>query len=529
MSQRARRQEIHLTAPIGGINTVAAGVDMPPGDSILSWNLIGGEYGLRSRLGWREWVTGLDGQVRSILPFTGSTKDGALNRLFACTETGIWDVSASTLTPTKVFTFASTGPDAGWGSSCVFVNAAGNHFLCYWDDANGYHVYSESGATWTAGGLPANPVTGVDPTKLAFGMPWKNRLWMVERDTGRGWYTDVGAVTGAVTSFNFGARFQHGGDLRCLASFTRDGGSGADDGLVVVSGGGDVLFYQGTDPGLFGAFELRGVWYVGAVPSGRRLTTDNGGDVLLMTSTGVQSVDKMLAGGAAYTAQYETAKIANLFNQLQASTANLRGWAMRLHPLDSCLMVLVPVAAGQATQQLVMSLSTKGWHRYRDLPIGVCAEPWGGTLYAGTEDGRVIVNDGYVDGVLLSDPNSYLPIDFSLLTAFANLGNPSSKRVQDVVTYVLSQGGAVVHRAEARYNGDMSEAAPITAPAAAGASAWDVGKWDAAKWGGEYQPQRTVFGAVGMGSQVAIAVRGKASSRMTLTGIDVSFDVGGMM
>jgi len=228
--QKDRTHARHIQAPILGMDTVSAGVSMPAGYSIFSYNLIGAEYGLRSRLGWREWVTGLDGeQVRSLLPFTGSTKDGASNRLFACTTSGIWDVSASTTTPTKVVTFANLDADSGWGISTGFVNSAGEHHLCYTDESNGYYVYEESTTTWTQGGLPANPVTGAVPENLAFVAAWKNRLWFVEKDTAAAWYLDIGAVTGAATKFNFGARFKAGGDLRGLWSWTYDGGSGIDD------------------------------------------------------------------------------------------------------------------------------------------------------------------------------------------------------------------------------------------------------------------------------------------------------------
>jgi hypothetical protein len=525
-AQRTKQKWRHIAAPIGGINTVSAGVDMPATDSIYSYNLIGAEYGLRSRLGWREWCTGLGGeQVRSVLPFTGSTP--AANRRFACTTSAIWDVSASVVGPTRVVTFGTQNSDSGWGTSTVMVTAAG-HFLCYWDEANGYHVYTESGATWTVGGLPGTPVTGVDPANLVFGMSWKNRLWMVERDSARGWYLGVGAVTGAATAFTFGQRFKAGGDLRGLWSWTYDGGAGIDDALVAVSGGGDVVIYKGTDPSSASTFGLSGVWNTGAVPAGRRLCTDFGGDLLLMSSTGIQSLGKLTTGGVAYSTQYETGKIANLFNQLQASTSTLRGWSMRLHPQDAALMVLVPVAANQPTQQLVMSLSTKGWHQYRDMPMGVCAEPWGGSLYFGTEDGRVCVNDGYVDGVLLADPNSYATINWSLLTGFSNLGVPNQKRVQIIRPTILSQGGSIAHEAQARYRWSLDEIAAVSASPASG-SAWDSALWDQTVWGGAYQAQQRVFGASGVGPEVAIAIRGAASSRMTLTGIDVAYDAGGLL
>lgn len=536
-SPASRLQSLHLSAPTGGDDTISPATEMPPGRSVLSYNLISGEYGLRSRLGWREWASlGTGEQVRSLLPYYGAAKDGSGNRLFACTTSGIWDVTSSGDTvghgtaPTRVVTFPVASEDSGWGASTVFVNAAGAHFLVYTDEANGLYTYAESGAVWTQGGIAGTAVTGVDPSKLVGVLPWKNRLWFVERDSTRGWYLGINAVSGAATSFTFGSRFQRGGDLRCLASWTFDAGAGIDDQLVAISGGGDVVIYQGTDPAFAATFQLRGVWYAGAVPAGRRLTTDVGGDLALMTSTGTLPLSRLVTGIVLYDrSQYQTFQIGNLFNQLQASYGSMRGWAMRLHPQDAALMILAPKAVGQATDQLVMSLNTKGWHRYRDLPMGVCAEPWGGTLHFGTEDGRVCVNDGYLDGVLLSDPNAFSAIDWSLVTAFSNLGRPTRKRIQQIRVKILSQAGSIPLNAEARYNLNMTEAsAPSTVVSAAG-SRWDQALWDQAQWAGAYQPQTQVFGGVGSGVEMGLAVRGLASSRMTLYGMDVYWDEGGAL
>ena len=270
-------QSAVLPAPIGGLNTISPGADMPPTDAVLLYNMVAAEYGLRIRLGYREWCTGLTdsttssaaAEVRSILPFTGSDKAGANSRLFATTNTGIWDVTSSSQAPTKVLTFAA--PDvtyAGWGNCCVFVNYAGKHFLLYCDEANGFHVYTETSGTWTAvaqassnpwlqgvqygiGDLVSNAgasyvcstagisdlaglgpsgngtnlpdgtcawdfypsIGGADPTTFCQVNVWANRVWFTERDTGQAWYTGIGALFGTVAKLVFGSRFKAGGEV----------------------------------------------------------------------------------------------------------------------------------------------------------------------------------------------------------------------------------------------------------------------------------------------------------------------------
>lgn len=527
--RRASRQTARpftLPAPMGSINTVASGSSMPPEDCVFRYNLIPGEYGLRVRLGSREWVTGLDGEVLSLLPFTGSTSSGS--RLFATTRTGIWDVTGSSAAPTQVVTFGTQDATSGHGVSFVFSSAAG-HFLCYFDESNGYHVYAETGGTWTAGGPSGSPVTGVDPANLVAGLGWKHRVWAVERGTGKGWYLGTNAIGGAATAFNFGAQFRQGGALRGLYSWTGDGGAGIDDQLVAVSDGGDVVIYSGTDPATVGAFGLRGVWSVGGIPLGRRVASDFGGELLIMSTRGILSL-RELVDGIEDTGQYRTGKIANLWNKLMLSTANLRGWSMALHPLDATLIVTVPTGSGQPTRQLAMSLATKGWSEYRDLGMSGCCTPYGGTFYYGTTDGKIKAMDGYVDGVTLPDPDAYAAIQWSLLTGFQNLGNPNQKQVGFVEPSFIAEGASPSCSVEARYRYDLSEIGSSPGDATQGGLAlWDSATWDDALWAPEYAASHPMFGGIGMGPEVALAIRGTSVARTILVGFRGTYTAGGFL
>jgi hypothetical protein len=528
-AQRQSAQAVTVPAPMGSINTIAPGGLMSPEDCIYRYNMIPAEYGLRVRLGSREWVTGLDGEVRTLLPFTGSYS--SVNRLFAVTESGIWDVSSSTTSPTQLVTFATQDETSGHGVFTVMVTAAG-HFLLYCDEANGYHVYTETSDTWAkiAMGSGGTEVAGVDPASLVFVTVWKHRVWFVEKNRGKGWYLPTNAIYGTATAYNFGAHFRAGGDLRGLWSLTRDGGGGIDDALVAISGGGDVLVYEGTDPASADTFGLKGVFFVGGVPQGRRIASDFGGDLLVMSTTGLLPLSQLLLGNAAVSAQYATAKIANLWNKLMLSTANLRGWSMALHPLDATLLVLVPVSDGLPTRQLAMSLSSpaKGWSEYRDLNMGTAAVAYAGTLYFGTPDGTVKIMDGYVDGVTLADPNAYSAIQWSLLTAYQNLGTPNQKRLMDVRTTFICEGAPPPYAIEARYRWDVSEIGTSPSDATAPVTAlWDTAVWDDANWAPEYSSSQGIRGLTGMGSEVALAVRGTAAARTILVGHDVRFVIGG--
>lgn len=596
-------KSLHLPAPIGGVNTVDVGSSMPATDAVYAYNLVAAEYGLRSRLGYQEWVTGLTGAtdnlVRSVVPFVGSRKSGATNKHFATTSSGIWDVSASTASPTLAVSFGTTTGDAGYGVSCVVSTPAGR-FLVYCDEENGLYTYSENSTTWTkvapgttqlwaastayasgnrvanggnvyscsvagTSGTGAGPTgTGAsiadgtatwayvsaapssaigpslkdqqlgytaDPGLFCFPVVFKNRLWLVEKDTTRAWYGDVNALFGTFTSFDFGSRMKSGGPLVGLYNWSYDAGNGMDSLLVGLSGAGDVVIYQGTDPTSASTFGLKGTWNVGGVPAGRRIATDYGGDLLVLSLLGVVPLSKLVVGQPVVGGDrslYATGKIANAFNLLVSSYKTLQGWALHVHPTDNVLLVTVPSATGQSTTQLAMSFATRGWTQYRNLPV-YSAGVWDGQLYFGTTDGRVCVNSGYVDGVLLADASAYTPVAFSLLTAFQDGGRPTVKRVHMLRPIVLSQSPNPVVQATARFDFNLLEPDAPTDSGSAGGNTFGSATWDTSVWGGDYSPSTPISGATGMGRAVAIAVRGSATTRTTLVGVDVHYDEGGLL
>lgn len=515
---------------MGGLNTVSPAAAMPPTEALQLFNLVASEFGLRSRLGSREWVTSLGGEVRSVLPFTGSTANGANNRLFVTTSTGIWDASSSTGAPTQVLAFNSSAALAGYGISHVFVNSAGAHFLLYTDEENGLHVYSEGGG-WnvpTMGGGPPWGITGADPARFVFVAQWKSRLLYVEKDTSKAWYPGAGLLTGTVNAFDFAGRFKAGGPLVGLWNWTYDGGAGLDDSLVAISGGGDVAVYQGSS--VEDDIHLKGVWTLGgAPPAGREIATAWGGDLLLLSRTGVLPISQLVTG-TDIGARYTTAKVANLFNTLMLTRADMLGWTLRIHPEDNCLVVTVPTVPSAPTEQLVMALANRAWSRYRDLPIFSSAV-WNGKFYFGTADGRVLINDGYVDGVLIppGDPDAFTPVQWALLTAFQSLGDGRHKRVELIRPTILAAAPLTAFRVEPRYRYNFNEIAPVSGGPAGGSGTWDGGTWDETLWAGDYFATQGVFGAAGIGVEVAIAMRGQAVGRTIVVGWDTLLSEGGWL
>lgn len=578
--QARRSQPAHMPAPVGGLNTVSAASAMPASDCLYLYNLIPYQYGLRNRSGYRDWVTGagpassgdglyeygspltftlagpLGGSVvggwvadsplgvRSILPFAGSKSDGANDRLWAAAIDGIYDATSSTASPTRVLTFDATGispgpPDAGVGSGTTFVNRAGGHFYLYCDGFHGYHVYSEGTQAWTKITKGTTPGTQVysydevnwplpDPSTFRFVTIWKNRVWFVPENSGTAWYLETGSFTGVAYPIPFAPRFRSGGELAGLFSWTVDGGAGVDDMLVGISRGGDVVIYQGTDPALPGAFALRGVWWVGQVPPGRRFASQFGGDLFILSVAGCVPLSKLVSGGQLYDPNImASAKVSNLFNALMSERGTLRGWSIAIHPTDNLLVVNVPPTPSAPGQQLTMSLANQGWSQHYGVPIQ-CMGTWRNKLYFGTVDSKVCIHDGTMDGADLTGTTAR-PIDWGLQTAYQMLGDPSKKRVHMLRPHFMTDGTPPGSQCAVRFDFDLAPISILPLDTEPVQSAWDAAVWDTSVWGGATGKAGHYVGALGMGSHVSVLMRGVSTSRTTFVGFDAIVEKGGLL
>lgn len=366
----------------------------------------------------------------------------------------------------------------------------------------------------------------IDPGDLVFVLEFKGRLWFVERDASRAWYLDVGAVTGTATSFPF--PLHHGGELVGIYAWSYDAGGGLATLMVALSRTGDVVIYQGTDPNDAATWSQTGAWFVDALPAGRRVATDFGGEMLVMSLRGVVPLSRLIRGGAVELEQlYVTAKIGNLFTKLAQEARGRRGWAIVVHPTDNALLLLIPQAQGNGWIQLAQSFARPAWSVYRDVPMTGAAAVWRGELYFGGDAGVVARNRGSMDKRLLDDVENYEPIRWRLLTGFTDLRNGRNKRVLGFRPIFESGSAAVPHAIQARYDYDKTVAPDPALPAGGGPNSWDTGNWDEMLWSGSETPSKPLTGAVGEGKHVAVALTGLSTSPTTLVAINVTFEQGG--
>lgn len=522
-------QEFEIPAPVGGVNAISGLANMPPLDSIIGYNLIPDQYGLHVRTGWREWVTNITGTggVRTIMPANGLPEDDSDDDLFAAAASGIWRVTSSSSSPTQVVTFGIGGASAGWCSWTNFTTVA-TSFLLVCDEANGYYTYDPSPGTWTQVPSGGGGITNVNPANLVFVTQFKGRVWFIERNSARAWYLAPGTVVGAATVFDFGNKFKYGGPLIGLYPWTIDGGDGSDDYLVAISQGGDVVIYRGTDPASAATWDLKGSWYIGDVPAGRRPAEKFGGDLLILSTFGALTVSSLLSGTFKLgdPESYVTAKITPIIKTEMSKSRTFRGWEIRVVPSENILLIASPKLGGQDYFQFAQSLTVNGWGVYRSLPYQT-GEFYKGLFYIGTADGRVIVHTADVDAVNLAG-SVFTPIDWSLLTSFQNLGSPGKNKQIGLIRPVFVSMSAPIYTCNIKYDYKIEEL-PIPPGTPTSPSSWDNGQWDISTWGGAFAVTQSTQGASGMGKVVAVVLRGKSTSDTTLVGFQGVSTFGGFM
>ncbi len=401
------KQIYTVPASTGGINALSSLMGMPPQDCLYCHNLMPSEYGMRLRKGFKEWGRGVTGdkQINTIIAFEGQAADSSKDRLWGVTEDGIWDFTVPDQTsPNQDVIFPDQTVGSGWGVWTEFTRDNGDRYLYYADGKNGIHEYSEDTGGWSVPSFQGDMVEA----DVAFVMSWKNRMWMVEENSGLAWYTDVNSQAGQVTKFVFGSKFEHGGEVKAMYNWTVDGGNGIDDMLVVISRGGDVLIYKGLDPDLpssdINTLSLVGSYYIGEIPETRRVGVEYGGELYLLSTFGITSVRDLLQGVDPSTPSGPALKISRLIRDSIVAGKDEHNWSVNIHPTDGFMQVTFPYSEPAQAKQLQQNLLTQSWGMWRGVPVN-CAETWNDKYYIGDKEGVIWLYDGTLDGVTNNKPS----------------------------------------------------------------------------------------------------------------------------
>lgn len=549
-------QDASIPASVGGVNALDSLMGMQATDCIYTYNLMPVEYGLRLRKGYIEWAEPdtAAGDVRTIIPYEAYAD--ANNKMFAVTPNGIYDVSSQGTTApwaeqvgavTTPAQWTTTSGDAGWGVHVEYTDLGGDHWILYADEENGLFIYDTTTGfeAWVRPGdaypvghpnAPGNypnwtyPAGTVPYGDVVFVTVHKQRVWFVLRDDDNAYYGGTAAIFGAFTLFTFGAKMPHAGDLRGIWTWTMDGGDGIDDYLIAVGRGGDLMVYQGYNPADQANWSMVGSWFIGEAPESRRLATNYGSEMYILSVFGITNLRDLLQGAAVNEIRVSpSAKINRFMRTDMEASKDFQGWAIEINPEDGFMQVILPAPLTGVYAQYNQNLNTKAWGFWENVPI-ICATTWDGDYFMGGEDGKIYIYDGEYDGTTY-DGTLGTPIYFRTLTSFQPYGpHGTHKRVSHIRTIgILSS--AVEFNVAPVYDYAIETSLPSTNPVSGATGAtWfpgvNSGIWDADQWVGGPVAGSALVGTTGMGRVAAIAMNGNAADRINVIGWDLTYDGG---
>lgn len=477
-----------IPAPVGGWDAQSPVADMPPENAVILDNWIPRAGYVETRRGSAAWVTNIPAPVETGMVLRGSGDD----EIFAAAGDKIYDVSFLGDAAVEVY----TGTGSARFQWINFANDGGTFILA----ANGAAApIRYNGTDWDV--LTITGSSGsvtLDPTQLVDVMEHKGRVFWVEQNSLNVWYLAPNAIQGAAGLLDLGGVFDKGGTITCQATWTVDGGAGADDLAVWVTSEGQVAVYQGINPGDANDWALVGVYDIG-LPLSRRSLVKYGSDLVVVTTDGVVPLSQALKLDRAQENLVAlTQRIQLAFQNAQRLYGNNFGWEGALYARGSLAIFNVPIAELTNSVQFVQNVQTGAWCRF----TGLNAFCWF------TANNNIMF--GAVDGVYQWDigaTDNGVQIVCDLKTSFNYFGSKGSLKKFEMLQPILRSSSSVQPAVEILT--DFKEAIPTAIPTVVGtpSGVWGQGLWGTALWSSGVEIRDAWTSVTGIGYCGAVRMR----------------------
>ena len=398
---------ISIDAPVEGWNAFDSLDNMPPTAAIVLDNLIPSSGEVLTRPGSSEYIDLGTGVPCETVASLDSAKDSAL---LAMSGGGMWDITDA-LSPIELFPPTALQSDR-WQTS-NFRQADEEGILIMVNGIDIGHVYAVA-----TGIAPLLDTLGVTADFIGVEV-FKGRCYYWKDEDDAFYYTDAGAYQGDFNRFPLGAFVQQGGKLVMVTTWTQqDSGDGKDDFLVFIFSTGEILIYQGDDPGGVGFFEMVGRYYT-SPPLGVRCNDKYGSDVIVMTQAGYVGLASIIQKGRTSDVPQFSRLINNAIRERTRFSSGLYGWDCRLFPRAGIFVFNVPLSDSSFNQHIYNTV-TERWCRFTEVNVN-CFTIYNDFMYGGTSDGRVLL---MYEGT--SDEGR--PIEFTALYAYNPLGDAGNNK-----------------------------------------------------------------------------------------------------
>ena len=468
-----RGRIVSVPAPIGGWNTRDSKDKMPPEDAAILTNWFPDVGYVRLRGGYSSHATGLGGNVETLAEYHATT----VRKLIAAADGEIWDATNTGAASSLASGFTNDRWQwANFNGSMGFVNGA--------DTPQVYDGSTVGNMTVSGVGLTVSNLIGINV--------YKSRSYFWEANSQDFWYSSTNALGGSLTKFPLSRVSQFGGNLTTMCTWTMDGGNGPDDYAVFIMSSGDVIVYQGSDPGSADDWSLVGIYRIGA-PLSIRSAIKIGGDVCIISKDDYVFLSKVLKDG---TSHKKTKAVGALQTAVRSYASNF-GWQAILYPQGSMAIFNIPTTTSRFEQH-VLNIKTGAWTKFTNWNAR-CFGLYNDNLYFGGNgvvykaDTGLQDGDGAISGDALTAWNRFGTQRVKQMTAVRNLMETNGATIN-----VSSAVGADFNEPNTSY--DTTSSVVATTP-------WDTSEWDDASWPNEFAVSNDWKSAAAMGHIFAQRVK----------------------
>lgn len=458
--KRRVAKQTSIQAPTSGLNAKDPLAAMKETEAVVMDNYFPTPSSVNSRNGCLLHASGYTGATETLAVYN----NGNIQKLFAVANGNIYDVSTLGAVGAAVVTgllnsrFQTINMGTAGGVYLMMVN--GEDKLRYFD-----------GTTWSIDGGTYS-ITGVDTADIIQINNFKNRVWLIEKESMNAWYLPVSSIGGAANNLNLSGLFKLGGYLMAMANWTIDNAAGVDDYAAFVTSEGEVALYKGTDPSSAATWALVGTFRMGQ-PIGRRCFIKAAADVLLITTDGAFPLSKALLTDRSQLNLAATDKITDLINRDIDLYKDNFGWQPIIYPDGQKLIINVPTTENVTARQYVMNTIHGAWCRFVDWNA-FCWEVFDNKLFFGTTGSVYQADTGLTD-----NGSNIRGVVQQAYSYFKSQG--IVKRFTMARPVIISEGTIVP---AVLMNVDFQEKRTTASSYSFGTSGspWDVSPWNVSPW-----------------------------------------------
>lgn len=479
IASQPKAVQFPVPAPTGGVNTRDSRSEMDIRDAITMENWIPESNGVRSRTGYEEFGTIASGNVETLIPY----EYAAVQQLISFAGTVMYKTGTGGGAGTSIQTGLA---NARWqssqlGQNRIFVNGSDAPLNF---DGTSVTTPTFSGDISTPG---ADTMDGIHS--------FKDRIYMWDSGTSDFYYGDTSAVSGAFTKFELGKVSTSGGNLLIMETLSRDAGDGMDDFAVFILTTGEVIMYQGSNPGDATNWSLIGKYFM-SPPISIRSAARFGGDIFVITRNDVVTVGNVIKSGGGQEGgqgfNITPSKLSGAIQDDFAVFGTNYGFEMQLYGSAGWVLVNIPETTNSKYHQWVISTTTGASTKFVGWDAQVFAV-FNNNLYFGQLSNIFQADSGL-------DDNGQ-DIQLRSTQAFSDFEDGHIKALSGYKLFIRAEGTVNIGASFAFDYGEASFPSPSESQVSG--AAWDVAAWDTAEWAGVNIARSIAFGIGGSGVMVA--------------------------